>query len=90
MWKQGAISVPGADVVALAKATPPFSQLCPSWHGTDTLSTLCLAHMDAELKNNAAARAFLDGDLTHDFAARGISLSEVMRGNDGAASPPIT
>ena len=77
MWESGAISVAGTDVVGLAKATPPFSQLCPNWHGTETLQVLCLAHMDAELKGNGDARAFLDGDLVSVFAAHGISLGEV-------------
>jgi predicted dienelactone hydrolase len=77
MWESGAISVPGTDVGALAKATPPFSELCPNWHGTETLQVLCLAHMDAELKGSSDARAFLAGDLVSAFAARGISLGEI-------------
>ena len=76
MWESGAIPVPGTDVAALARATPPFSKLCPNWHGTETLQALCLAHMDAELKGNSDARAFLAGDLVSAFAARGISLGE--------------
>ena len=74
MWESGAIAVPGTDVVALASATPPFSQLCPNWHGTVTLQVLCLAHMDAALKDDRDARAFLDGDLISAFATSGISL----------------
>jgi len=78
MWETGAISVPGADVTALAKSTPPFSELCPNWHATETLQALCLAHMDAHLdahlKDNSAACAFLDHDLDRAFAARGIDL----------------
>ena len=77
MWERGAISVPGVDVVALAKGTPPFSQLCPNWHGTETLQALCLAHMDAELKANSEARALLDGELEAAFSARGISVLEI-------------
>ena len=77
MWEGGAISVPEVDVVALAKGTPPFSQLCPNWHGTETLQALCLAHMDAELKENGEARALLDGELESVFSARGISLLEI-------------
>jgi predicted dienelactone hydrolase len=76
MWESGAISVPGTDVAGPAKSTPPFSQLCPNWHGTETLQVLCLAHMDAALKGNGDARAFLDLDLLSAFAARGISLGE--------------
>jgi hypothetical protein len=74
MWEGGGISVPGVDVAGLAKATPPFSELCPTWHGTDTLQTLCLAHMDAHLKDNAQARAFLESGLARTFAERGIGL----------------
>lgn len=74
MWENGTISVPGTDVVGLARATPPFSALCPNWHGTDTLNALCLAHLDAELKDDINARAFLDRDLVSSFAARGIAL----------------
>ena len=77
MWESGAISVPGADVIGLAKATPAFSELCPNWHATETLQSLCLAQMDAELKGNAEARAFLDLDLARVFSARGIALDEV-------------
>jgi predicted dienelactone hydrolase len=79
MWEGGAISVPGADVGALAKATPPFSALCPNEHGTETLQVLCLAHMDAELKHNPDAKRFLDGNLIAIFAQRGIALDEVRR-----------
>jgi predicted dienelactone hydrolase len=74
LWEGGGISVPGVDVAGLAKATPPFSELCPTWHGTDTLQTLCLAHMDAHLKDNAQARAFLESGLARTFAERGIGL----------------
>jgi dienelactone hydrolase len=74
MWEAGAIQVPGVDVVALANATPPFSALCPNWHGTDTLQSLCLAHMDAHLKDMPEAHTFLDHDLSERFAARGIGL----------------
>jgi predicted dienelactone hydrolase len=77
MWEGGAISVPGADVAALAKATPPFSALCPNEHGVETLQVLCLAHMDAQLKENPDARRFLDDNLGAAFAARGIALDEV-------------
>jgi fermentation-respiration switch protein FrsA (DUF1100 family) len=77
MWESGAIAVPGTDIGALAKAPPPFSELCPNWHGTETLQVLCLAHMDAELKGNSDARAFLAGDLMSAFAARSISLGEI-------------
>jgi pimeloyl-ACP methyl ester carboxylesterase len=79
MWETGVIAVPGADVAGLTKATPPFSELCPNWHGTETLNALCLAHMDIYVNGDAGARAFLDGDVARTFAARGIGLREVAR-----------
>jgi hypothetical protein len=79
MWETGVIAVPGADVAGLAEATPPFSELCPNWHGTETLNALCLAHMDTYVKGDAGARAFLDGDVARGFAARGIGLREIAR-----------
>ena len=74
LWENGTIAVPGTDFAGLAKATPPFSALCPNRHGTETLNALCLAHLDAELKDDLEARAFLDGGLVSAFAARGIAL----------------
>lgn len=74
MWEGGAIRAPGADLAGLAARTPPFSALAPNAHGTETLQTLCLAHMDAHLKERDDARAWLAGDLQGTFAARGIGL----------------
>jgi predicted dienelactone hydrolase len=62
---------------ALGVAMRPFAELCPADHALDTIRSLCLAHMDAHLKGNAEAAAFLDGDLTAAFARRGIALDEV-------------
>lgn len=72
MWESGAL--PGADVAALTKNSPPFSELCPNWHATNTLQALCLAQMDGHLKGNLNAKAFLDSDLAETFASRGIDL----------------
>ena len=76
MWKSGAIPVidPDIDFPALAEASRPFSELCPAAHGAATVQALCLAHMDATLREMADARAFLAGDLGKRFAARGIAL----------------
>jgi dienelactone hydrolase len=62
------------DFPAIAAATPPFSELCPAEHGQVVVRGLCLAHMDAHLKQLPAARDFLNGDLAGLFAARGIDL----------------
>ena len=61
---------------ALGIAMRPFAELCPADHALDTIRSLCLAHMDAHLKNHEGARAFLDGNLATVFAARGIGLDE--------------
>jgi predicted dienelactone hydrolase len=76
MWENG--SLPGADVAALTKNSPPFSELCPNWHATVTLQALCLAQMDEHLKRNADAKAFLENDLVKEFALRGIDLEAVL------------
>ena len=52
----------------------PFTELCPEAHAADTQRALCLAHMDARLKGDLAAAAFLDNDLAGSFAWRGIDL----------------
>ena len=60
----------------------PFSELCPEQDSNDTMRALCLAHMDANLKDDAQALAFLDTDLAATFAARGIELAEVKQDGD--------
>lgn len=62
------------DTRALGIAMRPFAELCPEAHAADTQRALCLAHIDAHLKDNDAAGAFLDNDLARVFAARGIDL----------------
>ena len=62
------------DFPAIAAATPPFSELCPAEHGEAVVRGLCLAHMDAHLKDRPEARAYLEGDLEALFAGRGIDL----------------
>jgi predicted dienelactone hydrolase len=65
------------DTQALGRDMRPFSELCPEKDAADTMRALCLAHMDAHLKQKEAARAFLDDDLSGTFARRGINLDEV-------------
>lgn len=76
MWKSGSFPVadPDIDLAAIAEASRPFAELCPAAHGAATVQALCLAHMDAQLRESAEARAFLAGDLPRTFAARGIDL----------------
>lgn len=72
MWESGAL--PGADVDALTRNSPPFSELCPNSHATTVLRTLCLAQMDEQLKGNVDAKAFLNNDLSKEFISLGIGL----------------
>lgn len=65
---------PELDAIALGTAMRPFAELCSEADSLATARCLCLAFMDAELKRNAAARAFLAGDLAAAFASRGIEL----------------
>ena len=71
MWKSGSFPVadPDIDLAAIAEASRPFSELCPAAHGAATGQTLCLAHMDANLKASAEARAFLAADRACAFLA---------------------
>ena len=62
------------DFPAIAAATPPFSELCPADHGKVVVRGLCLAHMDAHLRQLPEARDYLNGDLPALFAMRGIDL----------------
>jgi hypothetical protein len=72
MWNSPDFPDPENDGPALAETVRPFSELCPARHATDTVLALCLAHMDAHLKDCGEARAFMDGDLAHAFALHGI------------------
>jgi predicted dienelactone hydrolase len=65
------------DTRKLGEDMRPFSELCPEKDAADTMRALCLAHMDANLKLNVAALAFLDNGLAGTFAKRGINLDEV-------------
>jgi dienelactone hydrolase len=87
-YESGEFPAPYLDGHAFAKAMRPFSELCPAWHATDTMTGLCLAHMDAELKGVVGARTFLNSDLAATFAARGIDLEagKPVHGDGVAAS----
>ena len=77
MWASPNFPDPENDGPALARAARPFSELMPEAHAQDIVRGLCLAHMDAHVKQAAAARTFLSGDLEAAFKARGIALEAV-------------
>ena len=54
----------------------PISELCSGEEAHTFARGLTLAHMDAVLKANEDARAFLAGDLAAELAARGIDAYE--------------
>jgi dienelactone hydrolase len=74
MWASPDFPDPENDGPALALSARPFSELAPASHGRDSVLGLCLAHMDENLKESAAASTFLCSDLKARFAARGIDL----------------
>ncbi len=58
----------------MARATPPISEFCPGEQAYTYLRGLGTAHMDATLKGNEAAAAFLAGDVPAALAARGVQV----------------
>ncbi|MGW2620730.1 hypothetical protein [Streptomyces sp. NPDC001500] len=78
LWSSGQMRLAGMDLVELAEASRPFSELCPAEHGGDTVRVLCTAHMDARLKGDAEAALFLADDLPGAFKARGIVLDTAV------------
>ncbi len=59
----------------IAKIIPPAGELCPGTHAYHFNRALGLAHLDAELRGNEEAAAFLAGDVAGEFGARGIRVS---------------
>ena len=72
----------GEAGIALGSAMRPFSELCTEAQSGAVARGLCVAHLDAYLKGNLDARAFLDGDLDGVFAARGIDLETTSAASD--------
>jgi fermentation-respiration switch protein FrsA (DUF1100 family) len=62
-------------LVETASPLPPFDELAPARAGHEAACGLGLAHLDAHLRGDAEARAFLEGDLAAVLAARGITAS---------------
>ena len=58
-----------ADVM---RRLPPFATLAPADHGYAFANALALAHLDAVLRNDAAAEAFLADHALRELSARGI------------------
>jgi len=79
MWSSGQLPIedPDIDFAAIAEASRPFSELCSGEQAHEVVKALCLAHMDAHLKADAAAAAWLAGDPAADFTARGIDVEIV-------------
>jgi dienelactone hydrolase len=73
-YLSGSFPDPEIDAIALGTAMRPFAELCSEADSLATARALCLAHMDATLRMHAGAREFLDGNLEHTFATRGIAL----------------
>ncbi len=66
-----AMTLPG-DAAWMAGAMLPASELCPGEHGHMFTRGLTLAHLDATLREDAAAEKFLSRDAEHALATRGI------------------
>ncbi|HJO23071.1 MAG: hypothetical protein GY772_03685 [bacterium] len=78
-WSSNQLPIddPEIDFAAIAEASRPFSELCSADHAHEVVKALCLAHMDAHLKADAGAAAWLAGDPAADFTARGIDVEIV-------------
>ena len=69
------IAKPMASAAGVVLEVRPISDFCPGAHAYDFVRGLGLAHMDAHLKENAAAAEFLASDLEAEFATRGIAVA---------------
>ena len=86
-YLSGAWPDPEIDGIALGTAMRPFAELCTEAQSGGTARALCLAHMDAYLKGNPDARAFLQGDLAQTFAAAfGVELDIAVEKPDSAVT----
>lgn len=68
-----AMTLPG-QASWMTAAMLPMSQLCPGEHGHTFTRGLSLAHLDAALRGNDAARRFLAGGAQSALAARGVQV----------------
>ncbi len=66
----------GEAGIALGTAMRPFSELCTEAQSVGTARALCLAHMDAHLRDVSDAHAFLAGDIPQTFStALGVDVT---------------
>ncbi|MEE9608902.1 MAG: alpha/beta hydrolase [Myxococcota bacterium] len=65
---------PAAELGGLGASIRPASEHCPGSHAYAFLRGLGLAHLDAALKQSAAAAELLEGDLVAALAARGVEI----------------
>jgi hypothetical protein len=70
----------------MQKEMRPFAEMCSGEQAHLFVRGLTLAHMDANLKQNAAARRFLAGDVEAELAVRGVDamLHQLRRPHDAA------
>lgn len=66
---------PMPNMVSAQIEIPPYSELCPGEQVNDAVCGLGVAHMDAHLKGNAAAKNMLSSDLEALLGARGIAAT---------------
>lgn len=57
----------------------PISELCPPDNAKKFLNSLGLAHMDAHLKNNIAAKEWLEGNIKNVMASKGIEVEVLQK-----------
>lgn len=68
---------PPGDFERIAKTVAPIGELCPAEHAYQFIRGLGVAHMDAYVKANESAAAFLAGDIRGALAARGVAAEVV-------------
>jgi hypothetical protein len=69
-----ATSQDGPDMTELLAAMKKSSDLCPGEHAYALLRGLGLAHMDAGVREDPGARAFMAQDLVAVMAERGVAV----------------
>ena len=75
MFRAIASAVPGEiQFMTGGRTIAPIAEYCPGEHAYQVLRGLGLAHMDAHLKQDPAARELLASDLEALLAARGIKI----------------
>ena len=76
----------GVDWEAIASTIEPYDELCPGDRAQLCWRGVCVAHMDAQVKQSAEAAAFLDGNLVGELAKRGIDAEQIWR-PEGCSTP---